>query len=115
MRARHININEMVKEQAGENPGFNQAPDSQVSEIIDALLPDLRNKEAHRLLYGYPRNISQIHYLRKLGVYPHKVFLINSDLKRAASRLCEKLYKKDHPTTEAEKHKIEAILHEYHT
>lgn len=105
-------MNELVKE-GHSNLEYSQMDDQKVMGVLDKLLPQLLHKDHHKLVFGYPRNLTQIHHMRKLNLYPHKVFLINSNLESAASRLSQKLFAKDKPETSAEKHRVDQIIQEY--
>lgn len=113
LNARLINVNLLVKEHGATNPDFNSVADSKIIPIVDKLYPELLDKDHHRILFGYPKNLNQIHHLRKISIYPHKVFIINCDLELATARLCSKLFQKSVPESAAEKAKIEMIMQEY--
>lgn len=111
--AKVFNVNQLAKEAGLAEVDFSQAPDAKIMPLVDTLQTDLKDKDFHRLLFGYPRNLTQIHHLRKLSLYPHKVFVVNCDRAACASRLSQKLFGKDQPSSVEERHKVESVLQEY--
>ena len=115
MNAKLFNINQIIKESGIDNSEFNLIPDSKIIPIVDKLLPELLNKENNRILFGYPRNLNQIHHLRKMNIYPNKIFIINTSLENSRERLGEKLFQKSKNHTKSETSKLDMILQEYKT
>lgn len=106
-------MNQLLKDSGIVSKDMSHTSEAEAMKSFEQLLPELRAKDAHRLIHGYPRTISQVHHLRKLSLYPHKVFVINADLKAAASRVCQKLFNKTSPETSGEQRAVDCVMQEY--
>lgn len=59
--------------------------------VFDRLLPVVKAQDCHRILFGFPKTLAQVHYLRSHKVYPHKLFVVHEDRSLVLARLEQRL------------------------
>lgn len=113
LNAKAFNLHLALEQRNLKNQSLNLVKEQDVSNIIQGWFADLTSLNENRLLFGYPRTLSQIHTLRKFKIYPNKVFIINCDEQAARTRVCKKLFGTESPETLEEEKQINNIFQEY--
>lgn len=90
-KARLINFNAEVEKAGLKKKDRQLLKEEETAAIFDRLLPEVKALDSHRLLYGFPKTIAQIHYLRKHKIYPNKLFVVNEDRAASLARIQSKL------------------------
>ena len=113
LNAKVFNIQDNLKELNVSNTNLGMLPDSSLFPIVDKMIPELKKVDSHRILFGYPKTLAQIHHLRKHKVYPHKIFLINCDSSKIKQRLFQKLFNHNKSESQHEDARVNEIIEEY--
>lgn len=86
-----INFHEEI-EKAGLKKSERQLLNQEeASAVFDRLLPIAKSLDKNRIIYGFPKTVSQIHYLRSNKIYPNKVFIVNEDKQSIIENIVERL------------------------
>ena len=113
LHGKSFNIHAAIKEAKLGDGKLNLVDDAKLEDIVQKWIPELKSLDHNRVLFGYPRTMEQVHFLRKNKIYPNKIFIINSDNDEVERNLAQKLFGKDEATTKKEKTAIADVLQEY--
>ena len=90
-KAQLINFSAEVEKASLKKKDLQLLREEETSAVFDRLLPQVKALDTHRILYGFPKTLSQIHYLRSHKVYPNTVFIINEAREASLERIQNKL------------------------
>lgn len=89
-KARLVDFGAEVQKAGLGKKGRELLREDETAAVFDRLLPDVKAQDCHRILFGFPKTLAQVHYLRQHKVYPHKLFVVHEDRGLVLARIQER-------------------------